>query len=602
MDLEIIIIKNIKRNLKKYRAFVFSGIISVVVYYFFILITNNPEFLSDKKIKEVLANVDYVQGTLILGIFFLINYSLRVFLTSRIEEFKIFYKLGASKRHMRKVILLETTILGFLIITIGVIIGIAFSKFIMMGFGSIYDKKIYRLDNLNTVIITVRNLFVIFTICGFLNGIYIKNINKSKIYKNSSGIKASLAILFFICTIIIIKYIYEFNAVYLIIPFFACGFLYNLFFFNYSFTYVFDAISKSKKIYNDKINMIFISSVREKTAANKNMLFIMSIFLSISLFLFGGIYIQKEVTEYKKDVMYPFDISYYVSEVDYNNKISDMLNKQGISFKSDSIKIYSKLDRNYHSFVSQEEFNRLANKFNYKKHPLKKYEGILVSNYDGNNDYVEKIYSEPISVENKQINIKYFSKDKLMPRGMVGTLIVINEETLEGLNLDYIETYYMYQFNKKTDIRVLEEIQKKIKGKGNIIIKDLLVKNEKQLSLGILYFCSFEALVFFLMGVSFLYYKFYDDMKKEKGKYDIMINLGVSRQVVNSIIKREMIVMFFAPFLISVLNLSFIFKLLRLIFNYNSILWELKVIVFVTLIYCIYFGIWKRKIIDEVNK
>lgn len=602
MDFEIIIIKNIKRNLKKYRAFVFSGVISVVVYYFFILITNNPEFLSDKKIKEVLANVDYVQGTLILGIFFLINYSLRVFLTSRIEEFKIFYKLGASKRHIRKMVFLETVILGELIIIIGVVIGGVFSKFIMMGFGSIYEKKIYSLGNLSTVIITVRNFLIIFIICGFLNGLYIKNINKDRVYKNPSGIKASLAILFFICTIVIIKYIYQFNKIYFIIPFFICGFLYNLFFFYYSFTYVFDAISKSKKIYHDKINMIFISSVRGKTTTNKNMLFIMSIFLSFSLFLFGGIYIQKEVTEYKKDVMYPFDISYYVSEVDYNNKISDMLNKQGISFKSDGMKIYSKTDGNYYSFASQEEFNRLANKFNYKNYPLKKYEGILISNYDENNDYVKKIYSEPISVENKQINIKNFSKDKLMPRGMIGTLIVINEETLKELNLDNIETYYMYQFNKKTDIRILEEIKKEMKGKGNLIIKDLLVRDDKRLSLGIFYFCSFEALVFFLMGVSFLYYKFYDDMKKEKGKYDIIINLGVSRKVVNSIIKREMIVMFYAPFLISVLNLSFIFKLLRLIFNYNSVLSELKVVLFATLVYSIYFAIWKRKIINEVNK
>ncbi len=63
------------------------------------------------------------------------------------------------------------------------------------------------------------------------------------------------------------------------------------------------------------------------------------------------------------------------------------------------------------------------------------------------------------------------------------------------------------------------------------------------------------------MGVSFLYYKFYDDIKKEKGKYDILINLGISKKTINSIINKEMLVMFFTPFLISSLNLFFIFKL-----------------------------------------
>lgn len=104
------------------------------------------------------------------------------------------------------------------------------------------------------------------------------------------------------------------------------------------------------------------------------------------------------------------------------------------------------------------------------------------------------------------------------------------------------------------------------------------------------------------MGVSFLYYKFYDDIKKEKGKYDILINLGISKKTVNSIINKEMLVMFFVPFLISSLNLFFIFKLNRLIYNYKGDVSEIHVFIIYLFIYTVYFMFWKRKIIEKVNE
>ncbi len=59
------------------------------------------------------------------------------------------------------------------------------------------------------------------------------------------------------------------------------------------FPYVLTRISKIKLIYMDKVNMIFISNVREKILQNRNVLFIMTMFLSISIFIFGILYVQK---------------------------------------------------------------------------------------------------------------------------------------------------------------------------------------------------------------------------------------------------------------------------------------------------------------------
>ncbi|MCS4516331.1 hypothetical protein JTS93_09060 [Clostridium botulinum] len=63
------------------------------------------------------------------------------------------------------------------------------------------------------------------------------------------------------------------------------------------FPYVLTKISKIKLIYMDEVNMIFISNVREKTLLNRSVLFVMTMFLSISIFIFGILYVQKDLIE-----------------------------------------------------------------------------------------------------------------------------------------------------------------------------------------------------------------------------------------------------------------------------------------------------------------
>ncbi|KCZ69468.1 peptide ABC transporter permease [Clostridium sporogenes] len=184
----------------------------------------------------------------------------------------------------------------------------------------------------------------------------------------------------------------------------------------------------------------------------------------------------------------------------------------------------------------------------------------------------------------------------------MGNIIIVKDSSLMALPKDKKMNYYMYKLeNLKKYIKELKSIKESLPNEI-IYIKQLELMKERGSAYGFFYLCSAVALVFFLMGVSFLYYKFYDDIKKEKGKYDILINLGISKKTINSIINKEMLVMFFVPFLISSLNLFFIFKLNRLIYNYKVDASEIQVFIIYLFIYIFYFMFWKRKIIEEVNQ
>ncbi len=113
----------------------------------------------------------------------------------------------------------------------------------------------------------------------------------------------------------------------------------------------------------------------------------------------------------------------------------------------------------------------------------------------------------------------------------MGNIIIVKDSSLMALTKDKKMNYYMYKLeNFKKYIKELKSIKESLPNE-RIYIKQLELMKERGSAYGFFYLCSAVALVFFLMGVSFLYYKFYDDIKKEKGKYDILINLGISKKL-----------------------------------------------------------------------
>ncbi len=105
------------------------------------MILNNIELIQDAFVIGFVDDLNFIKLLLIIGIFFLADYSINIFLGSRIEEFQIFYKLGISQKKMKKIIFIESLFLGIIITVFGIIIGFVFSKFMMMGIGKVLNKK-----------------------------------------------------------------------------------------------------------------------------------------------------------------------------------------------------------------------------------------------------------------------------------------------------------------------------------------------------------------------------------------------------------------------------------------------------------------------------
>ncbi|NFL21127.1 ABC transporter permease [Clostridium sporogenes] len=602
MSFNTIIINNIKRNLRKYSVFILSGVVSVIVYYFFSLILNNIELVQDAFTIGFIDDLNFIKLLLIIGIFFLTDYSINIFLGSRIEEFKIFYKLGISQKKMKKIIFIESLFLGVIITVLGIVIGFVFSKFMMMGIGKTLSKNINTIGNIKAIKDTIKVFLIIFIICGITKGGYVKRLNKIYEERKPSLFLSIVCIILIICLFIISKRMDSFKSTTEIILFFILGFSYTLLSLTELFPYVLTKISKIKLIYMDKVNMIFISNIREKTLRNRNLLFIMTMFLSISIFIFGILYVQKDLIDKKKDILYPIDIGYVVKERDYNNIIDNKLKENNIKFKKVKVTFYDVESAQY-SIISESEYNKIASELSYPVYNIEEDKAVMLYNDNMSEEDIKKYYfNEVININGNKVKINEIGEKSIFQSKTMGDIIIVKDSSLIALPKDKKINYYMYKLeNLKKYMKELKSIKEGLPNE-RIYIKQLELMKERGSAYGFFYLCSAVALVFFLMGVSLLYYKFYDDIKKEKGKYDILINLGISKKNINSIINKEMLVMFFVPFLISSLNLFFIFKLNRLIYNYKNDASEIQVFIIYLFIYTFYFIVWKRKIIEAVNE
>lgn len=260
----------------------------------------------------------------------------------------------------------------------------------MMGIGKTLNKNINTIENIKAIKDTIKVFLIIFIICGITKGGYVKRLNKIYEERKPSLFLSIVCIILIICLFIISKRMDSFKSTTEIILFFILGFLYTLLSLTELLPYVLTKISKIKLIYMDKVNMIFISNIREKTLRNRNLLFIMTMFLSISIFIFGILYVQKDLIDKKKDILYPIDIGYVVKERDYNNIIDNKLKENNIKFKKVKVTFYDVESAKY-SVISESEYNKIASKLYYPVYNIEEDKAVLLYNSNMSQEDIKKI-------------------------------------------------------------------------------------------------------------------------------------------------------------------------------------------------------------------
>lgn len=125
-------ITNIRKNARTYLPYVLTCIGTIAMFYnmCYLVLVKNIGYLSDSaSLRQILR-----LGSIIIGIFAVIFlfYTNSFLIKRRKKEFGLFNILGMEKRHVARIMAIETLFVAIISFVVGILIGILFSKLMLM--------------------------------------------------------------------------------------------------------------------------------------------------------------------------------------------------------------------------------------------------------------------------------------------------------------------------------------------------------------------------------------------------------------------------------------------------------------------------------------
>lgn len=159
---------NIKKNAKTYLPYTISCVFTVAVYYIMGSLASNEDM--EKMVGGDIVNYCMELGSNIVAIFSLIFlfYANSFLMKRREKEFGIFNILGMEKKHLAKVVALETLYIGIASLSVGLIFGMALDKLMyllilkVMNLSITYGFYVSTQSIINSLILFGVIFFLIF--------------------------------------------------------------------------------------------------------------------------------------------------------------------------------------------------------------------------------------------------------------------------------------------------------------------------------------------------------------------------------------------------------------------------------------------------------
>lgn len=525
---------NLKRNSRFYLPYIIACTVNVMMFYIMRYLVGSDAGRIHIGLTTMLGF-----GCVVIALFaaILLFYTNGFLMKRRKKEIGLYNILGMEKKHIARMLSLETLYTAVISITGGIILGISFSKLVLLLLGKVmqYDIDFGFSVSAGDIKITIMLFAVIFSLVLLWNIRCIHIADPAELLSASSAgeqepkakwplvlcgivtlgagyiiavmIKRPLAALgmFFIAVILVIIGTY--------CLFTACSIA------------VLKAMKRNKRLYYKLKNFTTISGMlyrMKQNAVGLANICILSTMVLVTISTTVSFYIGMEDSIRNS---YPHEINIFAREIDDNTPekmyalMENVLEKQGLSITDSQISRYDVKVMTMEDNVANDFSKAMDDKGN------DLYIGIDVAGLkDGDGPdiftYIRHDFNEMLSTsysDSKQGIIKFES---------------VRVETRAENRDDFISTYGGFFF------------------------------------LGV-----FLGTLFMAAAVLIIYYKQISEGYDDKARFEIMQKVGMSRSEVKSTIRRQVLMVFFLPLGMAVIHLAFAFNMiskLLVLFNFTD--------------------------------
>lgn len=620
--------KNVKRNIKSYLGYFFSILISSALLFSFNMFINHPNLDTSTFDDYLMLTIKVCSIIVYVFLFFFVFYSVSVFLKGRNKEFGILYSLGISNKQIQKMIFIENFIINALSSTLGVIVGLIFSKIVLIAISNLLG-----IEPLKFYIPTMSMIATIiyFMLLSLLISLFISFVVKEdkvlKLLKGSEAQKPEpkFSLLLVILCIILLTWSYykavtvtKIQLVNTIGPVTFMTIIATYLLFSQLSVFVIKAIKNNKKFYKKNTNMLCISNLYYKMKDNTRMFFLIAITSAVAFTAIGAVYAYWKDQTRQVELAYPQAINFATNKSvlpnldEFNNK--DYIEKVNLlekSLKEEKIPYYkisgeiktvfSKNKEKSVKIIKESKYEELAEKLNQKTVKLKDDEAIsltLVENKKVNNKVVvDDNILKVVTQVDKSVMPAYYD------------LYVVKDDLYDKTNnncvVDEFTTFDTRNYMKTLDIcKNFENTYKEELNNGpyKFLSKSFVLDYGKITFSTLLFLTIFIGLIFFVTASSFLYNKIYMDCQEDKEKYMKLNKIGLTYKEIRKISTIEIGILFLVPYIIAVIHSTFALLAVKNSFNMEVASSAYIVMGSFFIVLIIYFLVIRRNYLKEINE
>lgn len=582
-------LNNIKKSYKDYLIYFLTIVIGIALFYMFnsmesqkaMLILDSINFDS---IDMLTGAMSYVSRFLSVVLAFLMVYANQFLIRRRQKELGIYMTLGMSRNRISFVLVLETLIIGFVSLVIGIFVGIIGSHFLSIITARLFlvDLKEFRfIFSISAFIKSVVAYGLIFSIMIVLNVLnimkvklidllYGKNRNQKLKLKN---IKLSYFI--FILSLITLFYAYfcitkngmlQFNLVFTQAIIF--GIIGTILFFMSLSTILITLVKRNKKIYYFQLNMFSLRQLNSKVNTTYILMSIICIMLLIAIGTFStGTGTAQAVSKNQLESQ-PVDISViqHISDIDsirevelpgihdtFLNYYTDVKVIDVIGDDSDINDDFGFAKARYIS-MSLEEFNESQVFQSREPIELGDQEVTIYYNMDMFDASYQNVKDKPILLNGNPVTIKRIQKlsfvNYLNPNEfgiIVAPESVLDQEKISGFfRNSYVDeedeaAYYSGIFDNNEYAYTL-------------LSKKAILSESLSLSILVSYVSIYIGIVFIMSSVVMLALQQLSEASDNSKRYELLKKLGVEESQIKHSILVQISIYFMMPLLLAVVH------------------------------------------------
>ncbi len=600
MSINQLIFRNLKKNLKNYYLYVFALIFSVALYFSFVTLQYDPSMSQDGSIKgEAAVRVASVLLIAIVAVFLL--YANALFTKRRSKEIGLFQLIGMTKNRIFRILSIENLLIYFGSLAIGIFIGFAISKLILMSFFQVVGvDEMAKLNFSNQAFVQTLLVFAgIYVLIMGTNYLFIQRqsnlalfrvtsksqgkVKKLSVWEHVMGVLgiALIASGYYVSSQLFEGTVTTINGLFIAMIYVLAAVIIGTYFlYKGSVRFVSNMIRKKKNGYLNINEVLSLSSVMFRMKSNAFLLTVITTVSALAISLLSLSYISYYSAEKSAQNSVPDDFA--ITEPAMASEFMNRLEEKGIAFSEKQIEVYQAefdvkdiLDANIDdlNFNTEQTSLPVVREGVVDGVSLEKGEMMLTGYTDLMQSFIslQNEGTTEILLDGEWRTLEYqgLEKDYVLSSYYVagGLPIAVVDEALftelsQKSNPELQTTPPQYTgVNLKDDSKQEEAYaifeQMEIQDARGTASQWNTANSQKQNMGLIVFIVAFLGLTFLITSGCVLYFKQMDEGEDEKGSYTILRKLGFTRGDLLRGIQGKQLFNFGIPLLIGLLHSYF---------------------------------------------